>query len=243
MAAGESNVSLDDENRRLLEQYTEIASLVGSLAHEIRNPLSTVNLNLQLLAEDFGEPQNQNERRALHKIEILQKECQRLEEILGEFLRFVRISDLELRPEDLNEIVAEMIDFHGPQAQVANIVIRDNLPESLPKVLLDRDMFKQALLNLMLNAHQAMPRGGELILQTHADDRFVHLDVIDTGIGMTSETLQKVFKPFYSTRPGGSGLGLPTAKRIIDAHHGKLTVESAPGKGTKFTIRLPIAKI
>lgn len=231
----------DDERRRLLEQYTEIATLVGGLAHEIKNPLSTVNLNLQLLAEDFVDAQSQRDRRALHKIEIIQKECHRLEDILNEFLRFVRVMELELEPQDLNAIVAEMIDFHDPQAQLGGIVIRDSLPEDLPKVMLDADVFKQALLNLILNAMQAMPRGGDLMLRTRAEDGFVYLDVIDTGNGMSQESLAKVFRPFYSTRPGGSGLGLPTAKRIVEAHHGKLFVESEPGKGTAFTIRLPVA--
>lgn len=241
MVPGEPD-SPADESRRLLERYTEIASLVGSLAHEIKNPLSTVNLNLQLLAEDFGEAQTQKERRALHKIEIVQKECHRLENVLNEFLRFVRIIDLELTPHDLNEVVTELIEFHAPRSRQAGIVLRDSLPAGLPKVRLDRDLFKQALLNLIINAHQAMPDGGELILQTRADDRWVYLDVIDTGTGMAPETLAKVFKPFFSTRPGGSGLGLPTAKRIIDAHHGTLLVESELGKGTAFTIRLPIPK-
>ena len=105
----------NEERDRLRRQYTEIASLAGGLAHEIKNPLSTLNLNLQLLAEDFAKAENQNERRALQKIHRLRKECLRLEEILDDFLRFCRLGDLNLQPCDLNDVVREMIDFHAPQ--------------------------------------------------------------------------------------------------------------------------------
>jgi two-component system sensor histidine kinase HydH len=229
----------DERNRRLVEQYTEIASLAGGLAHEIKNPLSTLNLNLQLLAEDFKQPESQSERRALQKIETLQKQCNRLEEILNDFLRYARIIELKLEESDVNAIVREMIEFQGPQAQAANTVLRDDLPEPLPPVKLDKDLFKQALLNLLLNAQNAMPKGGELIVRTRADDSSVYIDVIDTGVGIAPDALDKIFKPFFSTRPGGSGLGLPTTKKIVEGHHGRLLVESEQGKGTAFTIQLP----
>jgi signal transduction histidine kinase len=235
---------VDDPKTRheqLLEQYTEIASLAGGLAHEIKNPLSTLNLNLQLLAEDFREPQSQNERRALQKIERLQQECRRLEQILDDFLRFARVCDLRLEPTDLNTVVREMIELHDPQALASGILMRTNLRDGLPPVRIDTDFFKQAILNLLLNATQAMPSGGELILITRADGRFVFVDVIDTGPGMSAETVQKIFKPFFSTRKGGTGLGLPTTKKIVEAHGGRLAVSTELGKGTAFTIQLPIA--
>lgn len=232
---------LDPEERSqwYLDRYTEIAALAGGLAHEIRNPLSTINLNLQLLAEEFEETENQRERRALTKIELLQNECRRLEEILSDFLRYARMSEPDLKTGDLNEVVHEMIDFFGPQAQQSGIVLRENLAEKLAAVRLDRQLFKQALLNLFLNAQQAMEEGGELMLTTRGDDHSVYLDVIDTGCGMSSETMQKIFKPFFSSRPGGSGLGLATTKKIVEAHGGKLHCQSVKGKGTAFTFQLP----
>jgi signal transduction histidine kinase len=240
-SSSEPAVREDARHQWLLEQYTELASLAGGLAHEIKNPLSTLNLNLQLLAEDFEGAESQKERRAFQKIQTLQRECQRLEDILNDFLRFARVSDLSLEPTDVSQVVQELIDFEGPHAEASGIVLRENLPSGLPPVLLDRDFFKQALLNLMLNAQQAMPNGGELMLKTHADDHHVCVDVIDTGVGMSPETLDKIFRPFYSTRKGGSGLGLSTTKKIVEAHHGRLLVKSDVGKGTAFTIQLPTA--
>lgn len=227
-----------DRHSWLLDQYTELASLAGGLAHEIKNPLSTLNLNLQLLAEDFTEGASAKETRALKKIQTLQKECQRLEDILNDFLRFARVCDLIQKPTEVHTLVREMIAFQWPRLAAKGIVVRDDL-QPVPMVPLDGDFFRQAILNLLLNAEQAMPAGGELIVRTRADANSVTVEVIDTGEGMSPETLEKIYRPFYSTRAGGSGLGLPTTKKIIEAHHGALEVASEPGKGTAFTIRLP----
>lgn len=236
MSPSESDVA----QRLLQEQYTELATLAGGLAHEIKNPLSTLNLNLQLLAEDFATAESQKERRALAKIEVLQKECQRLEDILNDFLRFARASELHRQPTDLSALARDVVAFQEPGIKAAGLVLRTNLPEGLPQASLDADLIRQALLNLLLNAEQATPEGGELLVQTRAAGNWVYLAVIDTGAGMSPETLSKVFRPFFSTRKGGSGLGLPTTKRIVEAHGGQLNVESAVGKGTAFTIQLPI---
>jgi signal transduction histidine kinase len=134
-----------------------------------------------------------------------------------------------------------MLDFFGPTAKQARVEVRSFLPADLPPVGLDVELFKQALLNLLLNAEQAMPEGGQLTLQARAEDGWVALDLIDTGVGMTAEAAAKVFKPFYTTKPGGSGLGLPTVKRIVEGHGGTIAVQGEPGRGTKFTIRLPAA--
>jgi two-component system sensor histidine kinase HydH len=221
--------------------YTELAELAGSFIHEIKNHLSTLGLNLQLLIEDFQEPQSQRERRALERVQRLQGECQRLVEVSNGFLRFARAEELQLAPADLVAVIEELVDFFTPTARQARIEIKSYLPADLPPVLLDREMFKQALLNLMLNAEQAMPEGGQLTLQAAREAGGVVLHLIDTGKGMTPEVLARVFRPFFSTKPGGTGLGLPTARKIMAAHHGSLTVESAVDRGTKFTIRLPAA--
>jgi signal transduction histidine kinase len=225
----------------LNQQYAELAEVAGGFIHDIKNHLGALGLNLQLLAEDFKEPQNLRERRALERVLRLQAECQQLVDLSNDFLRFARMQDLELAAAELAGVIEEMLDFFGPSARAANIEIKSYLPADLPPVALDRDMFKQALLNLLLNAEQAMPSGGVITLQASAESGGVRLDVIDTGKGMAPEVVAKAFKPFFSTRPGGSGLGLATTRKIIEAHGGTITLQSEAGRGTKFTIHLPAA--
>jgi signal transduction histidine kinase len=227
------------------EQQAGPVELAGSFIHEIKNHVSTLGLNLQLLAEDFQEPQSYRERRALERIQRLQGECQRLIDVSNDFLRFARVKDLSLVPADMAEVVDEMVDFFAPTAAQARIEIKRYVPADLPRVLLDVELFKQGLLNLLLNAQQAMPEGGELTIQARTEGcdpaSTLHLELIDTGRGMTPEVLSRAFRPFFSTKPGGSGLGLPTTRKIVEAHAGTLQVESEVGHGTKFTIRLPTA--
>lgn len=244
MAATETEERTTDNGQltsHLRAQYAEISQLAGGLAHEIRNPLSTLQLNLQLLAEDLQNPETTRERRALQRVERLHHEVQRLHGILENFLRFARIQDLELHPGDINQVVEDVSDFYEPTAATKSIVIRTQLAPDLPKVGLEPDLFKQALFNLVLNAEHAMPNGGELILTTRRDDGGVVLDVTDTGVGMTDEVRSRIFDAFYSTRPSGSGLGLPTTRKIVEGHGGTIEVQSEPGKGSQFSIRLPIS--
>lgn len=231
-----------DVEDRLRADYAEIAQLAGGLAHEIRNPLSTMQLNLDLLAEDFAHPETQRDRRALQKIERVQKESHRLQAILEDFLRYVRVQNLRAVPADLNEVVDILRDFQEGQAAAQGVVLRTHYEKSLPPIPLEVELFKQALLNLTLNALHAMPDGGELILTTRREGDWAVLDVTDTGCGIRPEDQPRVFDAFFSTRPGGSGLGLPTVRRIVEAHGGTIGLESEPGRGTKFTIRLPIVR-
>jgi signal transduction histidine kinase len=221
------------------QDYVELAELAGGFVHDLKNHLSTLRLNLQLLAEDFQDPQSQRERRALDRVQRLQNECQRLVDISNEFLRFARVKDLELTPVNLGEVVEELVDFFDPMARAGSIEIKSYIPPDLPPVALHRDMFKQALLNLLLNAQQAIPSGGEITIQAAKEPGGVVLSLIDTGQGMSPEVLAKAFRPFYSTRSGGTGLGLPTTRKIIAAHGGTLDAQSEVGHGSKFTIHLP----
>jgi len=218
----------------------DLAELAGGFIHDVKNHLSTLNLSLQLLSEDLADPQSPRERRALDRVERLHAECQRLVDLSNDFLRFARVKDLELQQTDLSVLIDELIDFFEPIARTHDISIKSYIPADLPTVEVDRGLLKQALLNLLLNAEQAMPGGGELTLQAHSDGNAIILSLIDTGKGMPREVLAKAFKPFFSTRPGGTGLGLPTTRKIIEAHNGQITVESEVGKGTRFTIRLPL---
>ncbi|HVS35154.1 MAG TPA: ATP-binding protein [Gemmataceae bacterium] len=223
-------------------QYAELAELAGGFIHEIKNHISTLGLNLQLLAEDFADPQTQRERRALDRVKRLQSECQRLVDVSNDFLRFARVQELQTKPADLAEVVEEVVDFFNPTARAADIEIKSYLPADLPAVALDADLFKQALLNLLLNAQQAMPDGGEITLQATAEGDGVSLSVIDAGKGMTPETAAKAFQPFFSTRQGGTGLGLATTRKIIEAHGGTIELQSEVGRGSKFTLHLSAVK-
>lgn len=230
----------DEANQRLVDQYTEIARLAGGLAHEIKNPLSTIRMNMELLAEDFGDSENPRDRRALKKVHVVQRECQRLQDLLNDFLSFAKARQLKLQPTDLNAQVKQVIDFFRPKAAEADIEVVDYLAGDLPTVQLDREAFHGALLNLVINAEQAMPEGGQLVVRTYPTGDGVGLDLIDTGPGIDEKTRSQIFDAFFSTKCGGSGLGLPTTRKIIEAHGGQISLQSEPGKGTQFTIRLPV---
>ena len=231
----------DQQRRRLLDQYAEIATLAGGLAHEIRNPLSTIRLNLELLAEDLQQLSDPRQRRMLGKVERIQHECRHLDDILAAFLQFARAGELELSDEDLGSIVEEFVRFYQPEAERHGIELRPHLASDLPRVRADRNLLRQVLLNLALNAQQAMPEGGLLEWQTYEKGSCVCLDVIDTGCGISEAARAKLFQVFFSTKPGGNGLGLPTARKIVQAHGGTIRCESEPGRGTRFTISLPAA--
>jgi signal transduction histidine kinase len=222
-------------------QYAELAELAGGFIHEIKNRVGTLSLNLQLLAEDFENPESQRERRALDRVTRLSGECQKLVDLASDFLRFARVQELASEPTLLDAVVARLVDFLAPTARQSQVEIKWFTSPDLPPVNLDRDLFEQCLLNLMLNAEQAMPEGGTLTLIAQRDDGGVRLDVIDTGCGIPADQLPKLFRPFHTTKTNGHGLGLAIARKIIVAHGGAIDVQSEPGRGTKFTIRLPAA--
>ena len=222
-------MSADDErDRSRAETYAEFAALVGGLAHEIRNPLSTIKLNMELLAEDFEETEpssltKQRDRRARAKIDLVRQECDRLQKLLGDFLDFARQESLTLEPASLNAEIEQLLDFFAIRAHEAGVEVVRYLDPELPAVRLDRETFRSALLNLLLNAVQAMDAGGQLVVRTRASGLGVLVELIDTGPGMDAETLGKVFGAFFTTKQGGSGLGLPTARKIIEAHGGTVS--------------------
>ncbi|WP_020468408.1 two-component system sensor histidine kinase NtrB [Zavarzinella formosa] len=220
----------------------DIAELAGGFIHEIKNHLSTFNLNLQLLADDFASPQTPRERKAKQRIDRLTQQAQKLVDVSNDFLRFARAQEIRRQPENLSDVLDEMIDFVGPTLRAANIQINTYPAPNLPPIPMDRELIKQALLNLLLNAEQAMPDGGEIVLQTRREGDNACVDVIDNGTGISAETLPKIFRPFHTTKPGGTGLGLATSRKILRAHGGDLTVQSEPGRGTKFTLCIPLPK-
>lgn len=231
--------TLADDPERLRAQYAEIATLAGGLAHEIRNPLSTIGLNLDLLSEELREVDSPRDRRMLNKLTTVKRQCEQLNRILDDFLQFARVGTLTLAPTDLNGTVTEFIEFYASQAAEQGIDLSPHLASNLPAVRLDTNLWRQVLLNLCRNAQQAMPQGGVLELQTYARDGSVVLEIIDNGKGMTPETQARMFDAFFSTKRDGSGLGLPTVRKIVEAHGGTIACESEVGRGTRFSIQLP----
>ena len=226
--------------QRLMDQYTEIARLAGGLAHEIKNPLSTIRLNMELLAEDLAELDAPAARRSLKRVDVVRRECGRLQSLLDDFLTYAKVRRLQLEPTDLNHQIDDVLDFFAPEAAEAGVEVLRYLDPDLPRVMLDRKAFRQALLNLIINAKQAMPDGGQLVVRTLYEGVTVAVQLIDTGAGMDHQTLSKMFEAFYSTKPNGSGLGLPTTEKIVAAHGGQIRVQSELGRGTQITIELPV---
>lgn len=226
------------QNQRL----AELGTVTGGLAHEIKNPLSTIQLNLQLLLEDI-RPDDPLHGRFSKRISTVQREASRLKEILDDFLRYAGRMELQPHRVELNGLLDELVDFLSPQAQLQRVQIR--LRRSPEPVYADLDprLIKQALLNLMLNGMQAMgENGGDLILSVAADSSNTTIEVIDTGRGMPEEVRAKMFQAYFSLRKGGTGLGLAMAKRIIEEHGGRISVCSEVGKGTDFRIVLPLKR-
>jgi len=220
----------------------ELSELTGGLAHEIRNPLSTLRVNLRLLAEDLEKLEGDSDtvRRSLLRISAMEKEVNRLGEILDDFVRFVGRHELDLQELDVNEAINQVIEFYEPQASSNKVRIMKHLHCGRLVCKLDVDLFKQALLNLFINAQQAMPEGGDLMVRTQRVGCSVRIDVSDTGVGLPAEYRDKVFQAYFSTKKGGMGLGLAMTRRIIGEHGGRIAVDSAPGKGSNFSITLPL---
>jgi signal transduction histidine kinase len=217
-----------------------LGALAGGLAHEIKNPLSTISMNLQLLNEDWQNPETEKERRTVRKLGILAREVQRLEDILDDFLRFAGGQRLTRESAQISEVLEEVLEFLGPKFLQAGVELRAMLDDRLPTVSIDRNAMKQVFMNLLVNAMQAMPDGGELMVRTRGEDDDVVVEVTDTGEGIPDELMERIWQIYYSRRRTGTGMGLPTARRIVEELDGSISVVSEQGKGTRFTIRLPV---
>ena len=258
----ERRVRALEQRARSAERLAELGTLTSGLAHEIKNPLSTIGLNVQLLREDLkdqlDELPEQNRpplSRLQSRFDSLGRETDRLKVILEDFLRYAGRVNLDLVPTNVNGLIDELCDFFAPQAAESDIQLRTQLDANPHTVAADADLLKQALLNLVLNATQAMTgardrsaaHGGanELMIRTEnrreLGDTLIAIHVIDTGPGIPTDTPEKLFQPYYSTKPSGTGLGLPTARRIVEEHGGRLSVVSEPGRGTDFMITLPVS--
>jgi len=231
-----------EERARVSERLAFVGQLAGGLAHEIKNPLGTLHLNLQLLKEDLEKAASPKEKRLCKKIDVLQRESKRLEEILNDFLRYARGPQPNLAEQNVNRVVDDVVSFIAPEMALHKVQVETHYDENIPKLKLDADLMKQALLNIVINAQQAMPDGGEVVVQTSRQGDVVQIDIIDTGEGIAEEKMDKIFNVYFSTKKTGTGLGLPTARRIIEEHRGAIKIQSEVGKGTCFSIELPVTR-
>lgn len=226
--------------RQRRQRLQTMGVLAAGLAHEIKNPLSTMSLNLQLLEEDFAEPSTPLEQRTQRRARLLLGEVNRLDSIVNDFLTLARGYEVAPTAVDLDLLISGLLSFHEAAHARLGISARSAVSPEARLALADPKLLRLALTNLVVNAQQAMGEdGGELLLETRARDNAVELRVTDTGAGVARETLDKIWQPFFSTKQGGTGLGLPTTRRIVEELGGEIRVVSELGRGTRFILSLP----
>ena len=233
------------ESRRTAEKTIEserlnaLTLLAAGVAHELGNPLNSLNIHLQLMERQARKLKGKERDELQHSIEICRGEINRLDSIVTQFLRAIRPSRPQLQPENINIIVEEAVRFFSAEIEARDIVVETELRSDLPLLQLDRGQIKQAFYNVIKNSFEAMKRRGILRIRTDMDESHVRVSFIDTGGGMSAETLSHVFEPYYTTKERGTGLGLLIVRRIVREHGGELAIESTEGKGLTLTIRLP----
>jgi two-component system, sporulation sensor kinase E len=233
------------ESRRSAEQTLEserlnaLTLLAAGVAHEIGNPLNSLHIHLQLMERKVQELEGDAQRELQESINIARAEINRLDSIITQFLRAIRPTRPQLRPENVNAIVDETVRFFAPEIQDRDIVVEPELRPDLPLLELDRDQMKQAFYNVIKNSLEAMKRRGILRIRTDMDGTHVLISFADTGGGISAENLSRVFEPYFTTKSAGTGLGLLIVRRIVREHGGELSIQSNEGKGLILTIRLP----
>jgi signal transduction histidine kinase len=233
------------ESRRTAQQAIEsermnaLTLLAAGVAHEIGNPLNSLHIHLQLMERKAQELDHNAKAELQQSIDVARSEVRRLDSIVTQFLRAIRPSQPRLHPENVNTIVEEAVRFFTPEIQDRDMFVEQELRADLPLLQLDRGQMKQAFYNVIKNSLEAMKRHGTLRIRTDLDDTHVIVTFVDTGGGMSPENLSRVFEPYFTTKPSGSGLGLLIVRRIVREHGGELSIESTQGKGLTLTIRLP----
>src|SRR5436190_5078775 len=233
------------ESRRTAQQTIEserlnaLRLLAAGVAHEIGNPLNSLHIHLQLMERSVQKLHDGEKAELEQSIDVARSEVNRLDSIVTQFLKAIRPSRPQLRPENVNTIVEEAVRFFAPELQDREIVVEQELRSDLPLLQLDRDQMKQAFYNVIKNSVEAMHRRGTLRIRTDLADTHVIVRFVDTGGGMSAGSLSRVFEPYFTTKTSGSGLGLLIVRRIVREHGGELSIESSQGKGLTLTIRLP----
>ncbi len=218
-----------------------LGQLAGGLAHEIKNPLSTMKLTLQMLEEDFAKEQTALAMRSRRKIEVLLREVAHLDGIVQEFLRLARGHDLKLQRTNLADLIRELIEFLAEDAEHRRINLQSVIEGDLNGLMLDGMMIRQALLNLVINAFEAVePKGeGDVFIRAKRQGDVAVVEVVDTGCGIASSNMDRMFRPYFTTKKGGTGMGLPMVRRIVEEHGGQVNFDSIEGKGSRFVMLLP----
>lgn len=229
-------------DRKRSHRLEYMGAMAAGLAHEIKNPLSTMSVNLQLMAEDYAEADTPTGQRTLKRCKLLLGEVKRLDGIVNDFLKLVRGYELSTETFDLELLIADLLRFVEAENQRFGIEARF-LPDAGARLVhADKNLLRVALGNLILNAQQAMEgEGGELLLETRGREHDVEIVVTDTGPGIPLDQQEKILRPWFSTKKGGTGLGLPMARRMIEEMGGELRMQSEPGRGTRFTVTVPRA--
>jgi PAS domain S-box-containing protein len=220
------------------ERLAAVGRITAGVAHEVKNPLNSMRLWLENLKESLP---TDADGAALQAVHVLDAEIDRLDAVVKRFLDFSRPMDVRLEPTQLADLLREVLEVAQPQLKKAGVQVAQLLPIGIPEVFVDRDLLKQAVLNLVLNAVEAMPTGGQLQLTLSRRGEMAEITVSDTGRGIPTEDRQKVFQLFFTTRPGGSGIGLASTFRIVQLHNGSINFTSEVGRGTTFRIELPLA--
>ncbi len=226
------------------EKLAFLGSLASGLVHELRNPLNAIRANLQLMEEDM-EREEEGEGPHTRRVRRLLGEVGRLDKILSDFLTFVRGADLKFTRVDLASLLQEVVTFITPQADAQGVAVLPYLQENIMAEV-DGEAVRQAIMNLAINGLQAMEGSGTLMLRLSSGEwnggPAAVVDIIDTGKGIPPDRIQRIFEHFYTTREGGTGIGLSVVSRIVTAHDGDIKCESEPGRGTQFRIRLPLTR-
>ena len=226
------------------EKQLLLSRLLARLAHEIRNPLSSLAIHVQLLEEDLAQAAAPLRAQAAGRFEIIRAELQRLENLMRQFLSLAAPSSLELQTVELAQVVRYVCDLLGPEAAARGIELAAEIPDSLPPLAADPAQLKQALVNLVINAIQAVERNGRIAVGVRHEPGagVLAVDVTDNGPGVPGERRSAIFEPFFTTKTEGSGLGLWIVQQIATAHGGVVTVGDTPDGGAVFTLQLPLRK-
>jgi len=220
------------------ERLAALGRITAGVAHEVKNPLNSMRLWLENLKESLPDETDNNARQA---VQVLDKEIDRLDAVVKRFLDFTRPMEVRLEATQLADILRDVVEVAQPQLRKAKVEVAQLLPIDVPEVYVDRALLKQALLNLVLNAVEAMPNGGKLHVVLSRRGEMAEISVGDTGKGIPLENRQKIFQLFFTTRPGGSGIGLASTFRIVQLHNGSIDFTSEDGRGTTFRIEVPLA--
>ncbi len=221
------------------ERFTALTQLAAGVAHEIGNPLNSLTIHLQLLARRAAKLPIKVRNSFEESLRVTREEVARLDHIISQFLRAIRPQPIETRPADLNSLVRESLAFLAPELENRHILVELSLDESLPPIEIDHDQIKQAFYNVIRNSFQAMKAGGVLRVSTQLDESHFTVIFADTGGGISTDDMGRIFQPYYTTKENGTGLGLLIVRRIVRAHGGEIAIESTAGQGLNFVIRLP----